>query len=839
MMKFRVSGMTCAACSARVEKAVAKVEGVTAVSVNLLMNSMQVEGDVAEEDVIFAVEKAGYGACPEGDGGANDIDGLPQEEKTVAEGKKTMQNGEEKNTRFRLLSSLCLLIPLMYLSMGYVMWNWPLPEALTENPLDVAIWQMLLSVVIIGINRKFFVHGFGSLLRGAPNMDTLVAIGSGAAFLKSMCTLFAMTECYVSGDKAMGAHYLHDFYFESAAMILTLITVGKMLEARAKGKTTDALKSLMKLAPKTATILVDGKEKVIPASEVKVGDAFLVRPGESIPVDGRVLDGSSAVDESALTGESIPVDKASGDTVYSATMNQSGFLRCEAVKTGEDTTFSQIIQMVSEAAASKAPIAKLADRVSGVFVPVVICIAVVTFFVWIWIGQSVDFAFERAISVLVISCPCALGLATPVAIMVGTGKGATMGVLFKNAAALEQTGKTKIVVLDKTGTITQGKPVVTDVIPADGVTVGDLLETAAALEGKSEHPLAKAVMAYAEERGIKTEEEVQDFSALPGNGLCGVRRGEKLRGGSMRYMADCLKIEEGIRKKAEELSAQGKTPLFFARDAQMLGMIAVADVLKPDSVQAIQELHSLGMRVVMLTGDNALTAQAIGAQAGVDEVIAGVLPEGKKDAIEKIKQDGKVAMVGDGINDAPALMAADIGIAVSSGTDVAMDAADVVLVGGRLPGIAQALRLSRATIKNIKENLFWAFIYNSLGIPIAAGVLYPMFGLTLNPMIGAAAMSLSSFCVVTNALRLNLKRFTNQTEKEEVKVMEKKMEINGMMCMHCSGRVKKCLEELEGVTEAVVSHETGSAIVKCSVEIEDALLKKTVEEQGYEVVNVQ
>jgi len=820
MMKYHVTGMTCAACSARVEKAVAKVEGVTEVSVNLLMNSMQVEGDALAEDVIRAVEKAGYGAY------------------AGRAGKRTEYISEEQSTKFRLVSSLCLLVPLMYLSMGHVMWNWPLPEDLAENPLALAIWQMLFTITIMFINRKFFENGFGSLLHGAPNMDTLVAIGSGAAFVKSMKVLFDMTECYVSDNRAMGAHYLHGFYFESAAMILTLITVGKMLEARAKGKTTNALSSLMKLTPKTATVLVGGKEKRIPASQVSVGDIFVVRPGESIPVDGNVLEGNSAVDESALTGESIPVDKAEGDHVYSATINQSGFLKCKAVKTGEDTTFSQIIKMVNEAASSRAPIAKMADKVSGVFVPVVIFISFVTFLAWIGMGQSSDFAFERAIAVLVISCPCALGLATPVAIMVGTGKGATMGVLFKNATALEQTGKTEIVVFDKTGTITQGKPVVTDVLPAEGLSRELLLRTAAVLEKKSEHPLARAVMTYAEGQGIQTEEEVKDFTALAGNGLSGIYQGETLVGGSLAYMESRMDVGAHLRQKAAELSAQGKTPLFFADGEKMLGIIAVADVLKKDSAQVIRELRALGMKIVMLTGDNETTAHAIGAQAGVDEVIAGVLPEGKKDAIENLKKHGKVAMVGDGINDAPALMTADVGIAMASGTDVAMEAADVVLVGGRLSGVVEALLLSRATLKNIKENLFWAFVYNSLGIPIAAGVLYPVFGVTLNPMFGAAAMSLSSFCVVTNALRLNLKKFSKK-KKEEVKRMEKKMEIKGMMCMHCSGRVKKCLEELEGVTEAVVDHETGSAVVKSTMELDDAILKKTVEDQGYEVVSIQ
>lgn len=837
--------MTCAACSARVEQAVAKVEGVTEVSVNLLLNSMQVEGDAQSRDIICAVERAGYGASVAGDRALQE----KRPEEMQGEGNEQEWDAEEKSTRFRLISSVALLLPLMYLSMGHVMWGWPLPGKMAQNPLAIAIWQLLLTVCVMFINRKFFVNGLGSLLRGAPNMDSLVAIGAGAAFLSSWFALLDMTECYVFETRAMGAHYLHEFYFESAAMILTLITVGKMLEARAKGKTTDALRSLMKLTPKTATILVDGVEKEVLAREVKAGDVFVVRPGESIPVDGRVTDGISAVDESALTGESIPVDKKEGDSVSAATINRSGFLTCEAVRTGEDTTFAQIIRMVQEASASKAPIAKLADKVSGVFVPVVILLAVLTFLAWIGLGQNSDFALERAISVLVISCPCALGLATPVAIMVGTGKGAKLGILFKNATALEQAGKVEIVVLDKTGTITQGKPEVTDICPADGTEEAELLETAILLESRSEHPLARAVMSYAAEHAISAGGELKEFQAVAGNGLSGKIGESRLVGGSMKYMETAAPDALTAAEWARELAAQGKTPLFFARDGKYLGMIAVADVRKPDSAEAVQTLKDMGMRVVMLTGDNETTARAIGAQAGIDEVIAGVLPDGKKEAIDRLKTQGKVAMVGDGINDAPALTAADIGIAVASGTDVAMDAADVVLVGSRLSAVAQALRLSRATVKNIKENLFWAFVYNSLGIPIAAGVLYPVFGITLNPMIGAAAMSLSSFCVVTNALRLNMKKFGTQAaaeplpdqieKKEEVIIMEKKMEIKGMMCMHCSGRVKKVLEALEGVTEAVVSHEDGSAIVKSSAEIDSAVLKKIVEAEGYEVVNIQ
>lgn len=845
-MKYNVTGMTCAACSARVEKAVAKVEGVTEVSVNLLMNCMQVEGSATSDAVISAVEKAGYGASVAGKDGAVKQSAANAKER---EPKEQEWTAEERSTRFRLVTSITLLLPLMYLSMGHVMWGWPLPEKLAVNPLAIAILELVLTMCVMFINRKFFINGFGSLVHGAPNMDSLVAIGSGAAFLSSWFALIDMTECYVLGTREMGAHYLHTFYFESAAMILTLITVGKMLEAKAKGRTTDALKSLMELTPKTARVLVDGTEQEIPAEQVKTGDVFVVRPGERIPVDGRVLEGHSAVDEAALTGESIPVDKKEGDIVSAATINQSGFVRCEAVRTGEDTTFAQIIRMVQDASASKAPIAKLADKVSGVFVPVVMTIAALVFLVWIGVGENSTFALERAISVLVISCPCALGLATPVAIMVGTGKGATIGILYKNATALEQTGKMQIVALDKTGTITQGKPQVTDICPAKGITKEELLETAILLEGKSEHPLANAIMSYALEQHITVNQEVQNFQAIAGNGVNGNVNGIKAYGGSRTYMESVSEIPDIERKHSEELATQGKTPLFFAKDGQFLGMIAVADVLKPDSKEAICTLKNMGLRVVMLTGDNEVTARAIAAQAGVDEVIAGVLTDGKKEAIDRLREQGKTAMVGDGINDAPALMSADIGIAMASGTDVAMDAADVVLVAGRLSGVAEALKLSRATVKNIKENLFWAFIYNSLGIPVAAGVLFPVFGITLNPMIGAAAMSLSSFCVVTNALRLNMKKFgfehtkkqmPDQIEKkEEVKNMEKKMEIKGMMCMHCSGRVKKVLEALDGVTEAIVDHETDSAIVRSTIEMDSELLKKTVEDEGYEVVNIQ
>lgn len=841
MTKYQVTGMTCAACSARVEKAVSKVDGVTEVSVNLLMNTMQVEGSAKSSDIIHAVEKAGYGAFT-ADEKEKCSDGLKSE-------KDTQENEEKKNTRRRLVASVGLLIPLMYLSMGHVMWGWPVWGSLRGNPPAIAVWQLVLTLWILFLNRKFFVQGFGSLLRAAPNMDSLVAIGSGAAFLASWFALMDMTECYVFGTGQMGEHYLHEFYFESSAMIVTLITVGKMLEAGAKGKTADALKGLIKLTPKTATVLADGKEKTVPAGQVCVGDVFVVRPGEGIPVDGRVLDGTSAVDESALTGESIPVDKKQGDIVTTATINQTGFLKCEAVRTGQDTTFAQIIRMVQEASASKAPIAKLADKVSGVFVPIVIALALITFGVWLALGHDSSFALERAISVLVISCPCALGLATPVAIMVATGKGATMGILFKNATSLEQTGKTGIVVLDKTGTITKGEPQVTDIYPAKGVEERQLLETAILLESRSEHPLAKAVMKYAADNAITAEGEAEGFEAVAGNGLRATYRRSELVGGNQTFVETFSKPDEESQMRAKQLSAQGKTPLFFVKDKVFLGIIAVADVLREDSAYAISELKNMGLRVVMLTGDNEVTACAIGEQAGVDEVISGVLPDGKKTAVDALKEHGKVAMVGDGINDAPALVTADIGIAVSSGTDIAIDAADVVLVGSRLSLVVEAIKLSRSTMKNIKENLFWAFLYNSLGIPIAAGVLFPAFGITLSPMIGAAAMSLSSFCVVTNALRLNLKKFSVQAqqttgqskikEKEEVKIMEKKMEIKGMMCMHCSGRVKKVLEALDGVKEAVVNHETDSAIVTCEAGVEDALLIKTVEDEGYEVVNVQ
>ncbi len=839
MITYNVTGMTCAACSARVEKAVAGVEGVTGVSVNLLLNTMQVEGSAESADVVCAVQKAGYDACVTEET-AESVGTVNPE----GNAQKTSEwNEEEKSTKFRLVVSVGLLLPLMYLSMGHVMWNWPLWSGLQDNPLMIALCQLVLTMCIMFINRKFFINGFMSLFRGAPNMDTLVAIGSGAAFVYSWIMLGDMTACYVSGDLQKGSHYLHSFYFESAAMILTLITVGKMLEARAKGKTTDALRGLMQLAPKRATVIRDGQEKSVLVGEVAIGDVFVVRPGEQIPVDGRINDGESAVDESAITGESIPVDKKTGDIVTTATINQSGFLTCEAIRTGEDTTYAKIIRMVRDASASKAPIAKMADKVSGVFVPVVIVIALVTFFVWLRLGEDIAFAVERAVSVLVISCPCALGLATPVAIMVGTGKGARLGILYKNATALEQAGRTQIIVFDKTATLTQGKPQVTDIFPAPEISHEQLLETAVLLEQKSEHPLAKAVMAYAEEQQIVQAGTITDFKVSAGNGLYAKCNGSDLHGGNKNYIETITAIDQKTVQQAEQLSAEGKTPLYFAKDKKMLGLIAVADVLKEDSKSSVLELKKMGIRVVMLTGDNEVTAKAIAEKVGIEEVIAGVLPEGKKDVVDRLKAQGKTMMVGDGINDAPALAVADIGVAVSTGTDIAMDAADVVLAGSRLSSVVQTLKLSRSTVKNIKENLFWAFIYNTFGIPVAAGVLYPVFGITLNPMIGAAAMSLSSFCVVTNALRLNVKKINaglqDEIMEKEVEIMEKKMEIKGMMCMHCSGRVKKALESLDGVTQAIVDHKTDSAIVRSDVEIDSALLKKVVEDEGYEVVNIQ
>ena len=840
MEQYTVTGMSCAACSARVEKAVSKVEGVTSCSVSLLTNSMGVEGNALPEEIIKAVEEAGYGASMKGETAKTG-----QEGKTV-DGEEMLMDRETPVLKKRLLASLGFLAVLMYFSMGHMMWGWPVPTFFQDNHIAMGLLHLLLTAVVMVINQKFFISGFKSLWHRAPNMDTLVALGSTAAFVYSTYALFAMTDAQVKGDMESVMAYMHEFYFESAAMILTLITVGKMLEARSKGKTTDSLKSLMKLAPKTATILQDGVETEISIEQVKKGDFFVVRPGENIPVDGIVVEGNSAVNEAALTGESIPVDKAPGDTVSAATLNQSGFLRCQASRVGEDTTLSQIIQMVSDAAATKAPIAKIADKVSGVFVPAVIAIAVVTIIVWLLVGESLGFALARGISVLVISCPCALGLATPVAIMVGNGMGARNGIMFKTAVSLEETGRTQIVALDKTGTITGGEPKVTDVIPVGGMSEKELLFHAYALEQKSEHPLAEAIIAYGKNEIIVTG-EVTDFTALPGNGLSAVLDGSTLIGGNYKFVSEKAEISQSIKEKSEVLSEEGKTPLFFAKDGKLLGIIAVADMMKEDSPQAVKELRNMGIRVVMLTGDNERTAKAIGKQAGVDEVIAGVLPEGKESVIRNLKKKGKVAMVGDGINDAPALTRADVGIAIGAGTDIAIDAADVVLMKSRLSDVPAAIRLSRATLKNIHENLFWAFFYNVIGIPLAAGIWIPLLGWKLNPMFGAAAMSLSSFCVVTNALRLNLCHIYDASKdkklkskkKVEVKEMEKTMKIEGMMCGHCEARVKKCLEALPQVDEAVVSHEAGTAVIKLNTEIADEVLKKTVEDQDYKVLDVQ
>lgn len=840
MEQYTVTGMSCAACSARVEKAVSKVEGVTSCSVSLLTNSMGVEGTAAAADIIKAVEEAGYGASRKGE-----TTNAGQTGKTVGD-EELLADRETPILKKRLLASLGFLAVLMYFSMGHMMWGWPLPAFFQDNHIAMGLIQLLLTAVVMVINQKFFISGYKSLWHRAPNMDTLVALGSTAAFVYSTYALFAMTDAQVKGDLEGVMAYMHEFYFESAAMILTLITVGKMLEARSKGKTTDALKSLMKLAPKTATILQDGVETEISIEQVKKGDFFVVRPGENIPVDGIVVEGNSAVNEAALTGESIPVDKAPGDAVSAATLNQSGFLTCQASRVGEDTTLSQIIQMVSDAAATKAPIAKIADKVSGVFVPAVIAIAVVTIIVWLLAGESLGFALARGISVLVISCPCALGLATPVAIMVGNGMGAKNGIMFKTAVSLEETGRTQIVALDKTGTITGGEPKVTDVIPVGGISEKELLFHAYALEQKSEHPLAGAIIAYGKNKDIAVG-EVIDFTALPGNGLSAVLDGSTLIGGNYKFVSEKSEISQSIKEKSEVLSEEGKTPLFFAKDGKLLGIIAVADMIKEDSPQAVKELQNMGIKVVMLTGDNERTAKAIGKQAGVDEVIAGVLPEGKENVIRNLKKKGKVAMVGDGINDAPALTRADVGIAIGAGTDIAIDAADVVLMKSRLSDVPAAIRLSRATLKNIHENLFWAFFYNVIGIPLAAGVWIPLLGWKLNPMFGAAAMSLSSFCVVTNALRLNLchiydaskdKKIKNK-KKAEVKEMEKTMKIEGMMCGHCEARVKKCLEALPQVDEAEVSHEAGTAVVKLNTEIANEVLKKTVEDQDYKVLDVQ
>lgn len=833
MEQYTVTGMSCAACSARVEKAVSKVPGVNSCSVNLLTHSMGVEGNAAPEDIIAAVQKAGYGASRKGESPratSSDGDALTDRETPVL--------------KRRLIASLGFLIVLMYISMGHTMWGWPLPSFLAENHLAMGLVQLLLTLAVMVINQSFFVSGFQSLWHRSPNMDTLVALGSAAAFVYSTVALFAMTDAQMKGDAGAVMGYMHEFYFESAAMILSLITVGKMLEARSKGKTTDALKGLMKLAPKTAVIVRDETEITVPVEQVKKGDIFVIRPGENIPVDGVVLEGESAVNESALTGESVPVDKATGDAVSAATLNQSGFLRCEATRVGKDTTLSQIIQMVSDAASTKAPIAKVADKVSGVFVPVVIGVAVLTIVVWLLVGQTIGFALARGISVLVISCPCALGLATPVAIMVGSGQGAKNGILYKTAVSLEETGKVQVVALDKTGTITKGEPKVTDILPAEEMREADLLALSVALERKSEHPLARAILQKGLEQGISIS-QVSDFKALPGNGLSAVLNGNALYGGNLTFVSQHAKISDAMKSKADALAMEGKTPLFFARDDTFCGIIAVADVIKEDSPQAVKELQNMGIRVVMLTGDNERTAKAIGAQAGVDEVIADVLPDGKERVIRTLKAKGKVAMVGDGINDAPALTRADIGIAIGAGADVAIDAADVVLIKSRLLDVPAAIRLSRATLRNIHENLFWAFVYNTIGIPLAAGVFIPMLGWQLNPMFGAAAMSLSSFCVVTNALRLNLfkmydsKRDHRLRKKKETKTMEKTMKIEGMMCGHCEARVKKILEELEGVAQAEVSHTSGTAVVTMTAEVSDEILKKVVEDQGYPVTEIR
>ena len=837
--------MSCAACSSRVEKAVSKVPGVTSCSVSLLTNSMGVEGTASEQEIIKAVADAGYGASKKGEGTAK------TQSSSVSAGEDMLKDRTTPALKKRLIASLGFLIVLMYFSMGHMMWGWPVPGFMKDNHVMMGLLQMLLTITVMVINQKFFISGFKGLIHRAPNMDTLVALGSGASFVYSTYALFAMTDAQMHGDMDAVMSYMHDFYFESAAMILALITVGKMLEARSKGKTTDALKGLMKLAPKTAVVIRGEKEVQVSIEQVQKGDCFVVKPGENIPVDGEVIEGNSAVNESALTGESIPVDKAVGDKVSAATVNQSGYLKCRATRVGEDTTLSQIIQMVSDAAATKAPIAKIADRVSGVFVPMVITIAVLTIIVWLIAGQSIGFALSRGIAVLVISCPCALGLATPVAIMVGNGMGARNGIMFKTAVSLEETGKMQIVALDKTGTITSGEPKVTDIIPAAGVTEDTLLKCAYALENKSEHPLARAILENAKEENAGIE-EVTGFQALPGNGLTAILDDHTLYGGNYTFISSKVSVDGDIQKKAEKLAEAGKTPLFFGNEDRLLGVIAVTDVIKEDSPQAIKELQNMGIHVVMLTGDNERTAKAIGQQAGVDEVIAGVLPEGKEQVIRKLKEKGKVAMVGDGINDAPALTRADMGIAIGAGTDVAIDAADVVLMKSRLSDVPAAIRMSRATLHNIHENLFWAFFYNIIGIPLAAGVWYPLFGWKLNPMFGAAAMSLSSFCVVSNALRLNLFKMYDASKdkklkakkekkrsKKEDKTMKKIMHIEGMMCGHCEAAVKKALEALPQVDEAVVSHEAGTAELTLNAEIADDVLKKTVEDKDYTVTSVE
>ena len=860
MKQYTVTGMSCAACSARVEKAVSKVDGVTSCSVSLLTNSMGVEGSATDAQIVEAVEQAGYGASPKGTATESENDKANNSLEQLKAAQDALVDRETPKLRNRLIASLIFLVVLMYFSMGHMMWGWPLPEFFNGNHVAMGLLQLLLTVAVMVINQKFFISGFKGLIHGAPNMDTLVALGSAASFGYSVYALFAMTAAQVNGDMDAVMSYMHEFYFESAAMILALITVGKMLEAHSKGKTTDALKSLMQLAPKTATVVRDGVEQEISVDAVKKGDIFVVRPGENIPVDGEIIDGTTAVNESALTGESIPVDKQPKDAVSAATVNQSGFIKCRATRVGEDTTLSQIIQMVSDAAATKAPIAKIADRVSGVFVPAVITIAIITIIAWLIAGETVGFALARGISVLVISCPCALGLATPVAIMVGNGKGAKSGILFKTAASLEATGRTQIVALDKTGTITSGEPKVTDIVPDEtffeenGNHAGALLAMAASVEAKSEHPLAKAIMERAKTDEIAVA-EVTDFSAVVGNGLTAILAGKMIKAGNLAFVSKFVKVSDDMRAKAVEFSKEGKTPLFFAADDRLCGIIAVADTIKEDSPEAVRQLKNMGIRVVMLTGDNEQTANAIGKQAGVDEVIAGVLPDGKEAVIRKLKKQGRVAMVGDGINDAPALTRADMGIAIGAGSDVAIDAADVVLMKSRLIDVPAAVRLSRATLTNIHENLFWAFFYNVIGIPLAAGLWYPLLGWKLNPMFGAAAMSLSSFCVVTNALRLNLcrvydpkhdrkatpdrKNKTNKPNESEEKSMTKTMNIEGMMCGHCEARVKKALEALDAVSEAAVSHESGTAVVTLSSDISDEKLKETVEAEDYKVTSIQ
>ena len=860
MKQYTVTGMSCAACSARVEKAVSKVDGVTSCSVSLLTNSMGVEGSATDAQIVEAVEQAGYGASPKGTATESENDKANNSLEQLKAAQDALVDRETPKLRNRLIASLIFLVVLMYFSMGHMMWGWPLPKFFNGNHVAMGLLQLLLTVAVMVINQKFFISGFKGLIHGAPNMDTLVALGSAASFGYSVYALFAMTAAQVNGDMDAVMSYMHEFYFESAAMILALITVGKMLEAHSKGKTTDALKSLMQLAPKTATVVRDGVEQEISVDAVKKGDIFVVRPGENIPVDGEIIDGTTAVNESALTGESIPVDKQPKDAVSAATVNQSGFIKCRATRVGEDTTLSQIIQMVSDAAATKAPIAKIADRVSGVFVPAVITIAIITIIAWLIAGETVGFALARGISVLVISCPCALGLATPVAIMVGNGKGAKSGILFKTAASLEATGRTQIVALDKTGTITSGEPKVTDIVPDEtffeetGNNAGKLLAIAASVETKSEHPLAKAIMERAKTDEIAVA-EVTDFSAVVGNGLTAILADKMIKAGNLAFVSKFVKVSDDMRAKAVEFSKEGKTPLFFAADDRLCGIIAVADTIKEDSPEAVRQLKNMGIRVVMLTGDNEQTANAIGKQARVDEVIAGVLPDGKEAVIRKLKKQGRVAMVGDGINDAPALTRADMGIAIGAGSDVAIDAADVVLMKSRLIDVPAAVRLSRATLTNIHENLFWAFFYNVIGIPLAAGLWYPLLGWKLNPMFGAAAMSLSSFCVVTNALRLNLcrvydpkhdrkatpdrKNKTNKPNESEEKSMTKTMNIEGMMCGHCEARVKKALEALDAVSEAVVSHESGTAVVTLSSDISDEKLKETVEAEDYKVTSIQ